>query len=282
MERKRREEERLEAVHARERAQADAEANTEIDRDTQEVEAEIKKLSNLSTYDPFQEQVSKRDALQKQINGASSDAEKSALLRQLEEVDAAVKSNLTADAKDQDAKLQARLDARRKKKEKALAAQTELKKEQLEQRIKTSLENSEDFAQTRKEKSMKEIERLIREMQDKVPAAEIPAAVERMIDDRHQKELEDMLLKLYEQKAIQLKEEILAIMEEKLARQQMLRKQAEDRKRGIDAIISRTPDKKVTTEMIAKKAKMDDELQKGLATLENEYLKREGAVQREV
>jgi len=33
-----------------------------------------------------------------------------------------------------------------------------------------------------------------------------------------------MLLKLYEQKAIQLKEEILAIMEEKLARQQMLRK----------------------------------------------------------
>jgi hypothetical protein len=71
---------------------------------------------------------------------------------------------------------------------------------------------------------MKEIERLIREMQDKVPAAEIPAAVERMIDDRHQKELEDMLLKLYEQKAIQLKEEILAIMEEKLSRQQMLRK----------------------------------------------------------
>jgi hypothetical protein len=34
--------------------------------------------------------------------------------------------------------------------------------------------------------------------------------------------------------------------------------------------------------MIAKKAKMDDELQKGLATLENEYRKREGAVQREV
>lgn len=44
---------------------------------------------------------------------------------------------------------------------------------------------------------------------------EIPAAVERMIDDRHVKELEDMLLKLYEQKAIQLKEEILALLEEK-------------------------------------------------------------------
>lgn len=129
MERKRREEERLEAVHERERAQADSEASKDIDRDTQEVEAEIKKLSNLSTYSPFQEQVSKRDALQKQINGSSSDAEKNALIKQLEEVDAAVKSNLTADAKDQDAKLQARLEARRKKKEKALANQTELKKE---------------------------------------------------------------------------------------------------------------------------------------------------------
>lgn len=105
MERKRREEERLEAVHERERAQADSEASKDIDRDTQEVEAEIKKLSNLSTYSPFQEQVSKRDALQKQINGSSSDAEKNALIKQLEEVDAAVKSNLTADAKDQDAKL---------------------------------------------------------------------------------------------------------------------------------------------------------------------------------
>lgn len=74
-----------------------------------------------------------------------------------------------------------------------------------------------------------------------------------MIDDRHQKELEDLLLKLYEQKAIQLKEEILAMMEEKIGKAAMLRKQADDRKRGIDAIISRTPDKKVTTDMIAKK-----------------------------
>jgi len=34
--------------------------------------------------------------------------------------------------------------------------------------------------------------------------------------------------------------------------------------------------------MIAKKAKLDEELQKGLTTLENEYRKREGEVQREV
>jgi len=47
---------------------------------------------------------------------------------------------------------------------------------------------------------------------------EIPSAIERLIDDKHQKELEDMLLKLYEQKCVELKEEVLAMMEEKLAK----------------------------------------------------------------
>ena len=75
-----------------------------------------------------------------------------------------------------------------------------------------------------------------------MPPEEIPAAVERMIDDRHAKELEDMLLKLYEQKAIQLKEEILALLEEKAGKQLLRKKQAEDRKRGLDAIIGRSTD----------------------------------------
>jgi len=48
---------------------------------------------------------------------------------------------------------------------------------------------------------------------------EIPAALERIVDDKHQKELQDWLLKLYEQKAIELKEEILALLEEKVGKQ---------------------------------------------------------------
>lgn len=71
---------------------------------------------------------------------------------------------------------------------------------------------------------------------------EIPAALERLIDEKHQKELQDWLLKLYEQKAMELKEEILAMMEEKIAKQMLLKKTCEDRKRGIDAIIRRTTD----------------------------------------
>jgi len=69
---------------------------------------------------------------------------------------------------------------------------------------------------------------------------EIPPALERSIDEKHQKELQDWLLQLNEQKAMKLKEEILAMMEEKITKQMLLKKTCEDCKRGIDAIIRRT------------------------------------------
>jgi len=129
---------------------------------------------------------------------------------------------------------------------------------------------------------MEEIEKTIREMQLQMPPEEIPAAVERMIDDRHAKELEDMLLKLYEQKAIQLKEEILALLEEKSGKQLLLKQQAEDRKRGLDAIIGRSTDQKVVKEMISKKGDIDSQLATEINALEEEYRKKEGLVTREV
>lgn len=85
---------------------------------------------------------------------------------------------------------------------------------------------------------------------------EIPAALERIVDDKHQKELQDWLLKLYEQKAIELKEEILALLEEKVGKQQVLRKNFEDRTRGIEAIISRSTDSAVVKELQTRKANL--------------------------
>lgn len=42
------------------------------------------------------------------------------------------------------------------------------------------------------------LDELIAQMQLELTPEEIPAAIERLIDDKHQKELEDLLLKLYE------------------------------------------------------------------------------------
>lgn len=74
---------------------------------------------------------------------------------------------------------------------------------------------------------------VIRDMKLNMPPEKIPAAIERLIEDKHQKELEDLLLKLYEQKAMELKEEVLNMMEEKVQRQQDARKTAADKKKGL-------------------------------------------------
>lgn len=63
------------------------------------------------------------------------------------------------------------------------------------------------------------LDELIGQMRLDLASEEIPAAVERLIDDKHQKELEDLLLKMYEQKCVELKEEVLGMMEEKIAKQ---------------------------------------------------------------
>lgn len=62
----------------------------------------------------------------------------------------------------------------------------------------------------------------------------------------------------------------------------LLKQQAEDRKRGLDAIIGRSADQKVVKEMIAKKGEIEGSLQKDLDNLEAEYRKKEGTLTRDV
>jgi len=62
----------------------------------------------------------------------------------------------------------------------------------------------------------------------------------------------------------------------------LLKQQAEDRKRGLDAIIGRSADQKVVKEMIAKKGEIEGSLQKDLDALEAEYRKKEGKLTRDV
>ena len=122
----------------------------------------------------------------------------------------------------------------------------------------------------------------VNQMRLELTPEEIPAAIERLIDDKHQKELEDLLLKLYEQKCVELKEEVLAMMEEKVAKQQELRKAADDRKRGIDAIISRLNEPAEVAKYEKKKAEIDAKLEDDLRDIENDYARKEAKIMREV
>ena len=108
--------------------------------------------------------------------------------------------------------------------------------------------------------------------------AEIPNAIEKLIEENQSRELQDLLLKMYEQKCVELKEEVLCMMQEKIARQQLARKNNHDRKRGLDALISRTIDPVERIRMQKIKDQCDKELEKELEDIEKEYQKMEADI----
>ena len=126
------------------------------------------------------------------------------------------------------------------------------------------------------------LDKIMKDMKMNLTPEEIPAALERIIDDKHQKELEDLLLKLYEQKAVELKEEMLNMMEEKIQKQQDVRKQADDKAKGLKALLARevNPDKKADYQKKLDNVELEKE--KNLTELDAEYLQLENKITREV
>lgn len=135
-----------------------------------------------------------------------------------------------------------------------------MKTDLLQQRITEALKNSEEFNVKKKGVTQAIINEMILNQRDRMTDEEIPAAIEKMVEEHHSRELQDLLLKIYEQKCVELKEEILAMMQEKIARQQLARKNNHDRKRGIDAIMSRVMDQRERKRLDGIKEQCDAEL----------------------
>jgi len=89
-------------------------------------------------------------------------------------------------------------------------------------------------------------------------------------------------LKLYEQKAIELKEEILTLMEEKISKQQVLKKNFEDRQRGINAILLKTTDYAAISELNSRKDKLKGEMISEVNRLETDFIAAETIITREI
>ena len=130
----------------------------------------------------------------------------------------------------------------------------------------------------KKEMTAAIINEMIVNLQGRMGEAEIPTAIEKLIEENQSRELQDLLLKMYEQKCVELKEEVLSMMQEKIARQQLARKNNHDRKRGLDALISRTIDPVERIRMQKIKDQCDKELEKELEDIEKEYQKMEADI----
>jgi len=94
MERKRRDEEALRQQHERETRKIQGEAAKDTHWQNHIVDEEIELLANYNSFEPFQALVNERSLLQNSIQAAVSDEEKQLLLKQLTEVDDAVKNQL--------------------------------------------------------------------------------------------------------------------------------------------------------------------------------------------
>ena len=116
----------------------------------------------------------------------------------MKEVDDAVKNQLGAEKLDQDAALKRKLEARRKKREIAIEKESDLKTKNLKDRIEFAIKNSNEYAITKNQMTKEGLDEIVKKMKMQLSSEEIPAALERIIDDKHQKELQDWLLKLYE------------------------------------------------------------------------------------
>jgi hypothetical protein len=116
---------------------------------------------------------------------------------------------------------------------------------------------------------------VILQMKLDLPPEKIPGAVERLIADKHDKELQDLNLKHFEQKTMELRENMQTMMEEKVKRMQDARQDAATQKRGLQAIADKELDPSKKQTYLDKIEGVDKKLAKELQDIEDDITKQE-------
>lgn len=106
-------------------------------------------------------------------------------MSELTNVDARVREQLAEQSKEQDKALQDKLAARRAKRNKAIENERTQKQEQLKERVEKALDNSNDYQAKKSNMTRQALDELICQMRLDLTPEEIPAAVERLVDDKH-------------------------------------------------------------------------------------------------
>lgn len=126
------------------------------------------------------------------------------------------------------------------------------------------------------------LNQVIMQMKLDLPPEKIPGAVERLITDKHDKELQDLNLKHFEQKTMELRENMQTMMEEKIKRMQDARKDAETKKRGLQAIADKELDPSKKQTYLDKISGVDKILTKDLQDIDDDITKQEAKTQRTI
>lgn len=147
----------------------------------------------------------KRQKMIDDIENAPNDGIKKRLIEQLKEFERKVESKIKVEKDKQDLQLQERLAQRRKKK---AEREAEVKHKYAEEKEKSAMEKIQEEKQLKETINDDRLERLIEEIRVKLSAAELPFALEKLIDNHQMSELSDLLYSQFQKKANKLRTSI--------------------------------------------------------------------------
>ncbi len=173
--------------------------------------------------------LSRKDELQKLISATTDESEKQKMINELVNVEADILKKMGEEATSQNTNLQKKLAERRRKREQLAEKQREMKQRQM-QELKMETEIMKNAAENvaKRQKDREALEAIIDELKLTVPKEELPYAIQKALDVKHEAELNDMLAKLFEQKCKELQEEIFHLIEQRMQMQNVIIKENQD------------------------------------------------------
>lgn len=140
------------------------------------------------------------------------------MINQLKKLEEAMQRKIDEEARRQDELLKEKLAKRRQRRNKLAEKEREVKIDNVDARIKFEQDQLDKDRKLKYEANRLNVEQIIAEMKMKMTREELPAAISKVVDTTHEAELHDLLVKLYEQKSVELKEKLMALLEEKLTK----------------------------------------------------------------
>lgn len=179
----------------------------------------------------------------------------------LQQTEDDIAAKLAAEADSQQSKLAERLAKRRGRRVAQARQERDLKVEQAAERAEKHQELEQQQVEMKDQARNAKFETKLDNMLMEKTVDELPAAVIGALDDKHQEELDELLMRLYQQRATELKERVLPLLEEKLQAQGGIGKNYRARLTALDALIAalRNQNEGAIDESTAKKLDVDKE-----------------------
>lgn len=203
------------------------------------------------------QRLDEKDKIRDQLKGKLDESERAQLMARLGEINGLMEKSLDGDKANSDNRLQAALAARKKRRDELAAEERKTKKKQERQVIENEGER-ERLEKHAFKANTRELEMLIEQMKLTLSPEELPFAIQRVVEERHQDDLNDVLVGLFKQKAKELNEEVLGLLEQKYYMENTVHMNLNDQLELIDSLEKRLGDDLDAEQRAAEVQRLED------------------------